>query len=108
MTSWGNEKKEEKQMKNKQESLFEDKQKRTRNVDGFVKANSKDGSLSVRFAPDIAHRIRNYCWIRGLNCKKFANQQMRVRMDELEASQFDDMSREDLINLIKQMKEKDK
>lgn len=86
----------------------DDKQKRTRNVNGFVKANSKDGSLSTKFEHDIGSQIRNYCWMHNLNCTKFVNQQMRIRMDELEASQFDDMSREDLINLIKQMKEKEK
>ena len=86
----------------KQASLFEEG-KRTRNVEGFVKTNSKDGTLSVTIDPDLAGRIRKYCWTRNRNCKKLVNQIVREKMEELESSRFDDMSREDLMSLIVRM-----
>lgn len=90
-------------MSSKQESLFNDEQKRSRKVEKFVKSASKDGTLSVTIDAEIATRIRKYCRMKNLNCKKLVQQIISEKIDELEASRFDDMSREDLLELVKRM-----
>ena len=90
-------------MSNKQESLFKEEEKRTRNVEKFVRTKSRDGSLSVTIEPDIAQRIRKYCRAKNLNCKKLIEKIIREEIDELDAHRFDDMSRDDLLDLIKRM-----
>ena len=91
-------------MTSKQENLFSlDEQKRKRKVDTFVKSKSKDGSLSVTIVPDVAKRVRNYCKMKNLNCTKLICDIVAEKMSELEAAKYDDMSREDLLELVKRM-----
>lgn len=91
-------------MTSKQENLFSlDEQKRKRKVETFVKSKSKDGSLSVTIVPDVAKRVRNYCKMKNLNCTKLICDIVTEKMSELEAAKYDDMSREDLLELVKRM-----
>lgn len=91
-------------MTSKQENLFSlDEQKRKRKVETFVKSKSKDGSLSVTIVPDVAKRVRNYCKMKNLNCTKLICDIVAEKMSELEAAKYDDMSREDLLELVKRM-----
>ena len=91
-------------MTSKQENLFAlDEQKRKRKVETFVKSKSKDGSLSVTIVPDVAKRVRNYCKMKNLNCTKLICDIVAEKMSELEAAKYDDMSREDLLELVKRM-----
>lgn len=90
-------------MSNKQESLFGEEQKRTRNVKRFVKSASRDGSLSVIIDPDVARKVRKYCKLKNLNCKKLVSEIVAEKIEELEAAKYDDMSREDLLELIRRM-----
>lgn len=91
-------------MTSKQENLFAlDEQKRKRKVDTFVKSKSKDGSLSVTIVPDVARRVRNYCKLKNLNCTKLICDIVAEKISELEAAKYDDMSRDDLLDLIHRM-----
>ena len=91
-------------MTSKQENLFAlDEQKRKRKVDTFVKSKSKDGSLSVTIVPDVARRVRNYCKLKNLNCTKLICDIVAEKIAELEAAKYDDMSRDDLLDLIHRM-----
>lgn len=91
-------------MTSKQENLFSlDEQKRKRKVETFVKSKSKDGSLSVTIVPDVAKRVRNYCKLKNLNCTKLICDIVAEKMSELEVAKYDDMSREDLLELIRRM-----
>ena len=91
-------------MTSKQENLFAlDEQKRKRKVDTFVKSKSKDGSLSVTIVPDVARRVRNYCKLKNLNCTKLICDIVVEKISELEAAKYDDMSRDDLLDLIHRM-----
>lgn len=91
-------------MTSKQENLFAlDEQKRKRKVDTFVKSKSKDGSLSVTIVPDVARRVRNYCKLKNLNCTKLICDIVAEKIAELEAAKYDDMSRDDLLELVKRM-----
>ena len=90
-------------MNNKQGSLFEEEQKRTRNVKKFVKSTSRDGSLSVIIDPDVACKVRRYCKLKNLNCKKLVSEIVAEKIDELEATKYDDMSRDDLLELIRRL-----
>lgn len=86
-------------MSNKQETLFEE-QRRTRNVEKYVRAKSKDGSLSIRLDPALAKKVRKYCRLKQLNCKKLIEKIIREKIDELISSQFDGMTREDMAEVI--------
>jgi hypothetical protein len=84
----------------KQESLFKEDQRRTRNVEKYVRAKSKDGSLSIRLDPVLAKKVRKYCRLKQLNCKKLIEKIIREKIDELISSQFDGMTREDMAEVI--------
>lgn len=91
-------------MTSKQENLFSlDEQKRKRKADTFKKSKSKDGSLSVTIVPDVAKRVRNYCKMKNLNCTKLICDIVAEKISELEAAKYDDMSRDDLLELVKRM-----
>ena len=91
-------------MNSKQESLFKEDRRRTRNVEKYVRAKSKDGSLSIRLEPDVSAMVRRYCKLKQVNCKKLLEKIIREKIRELEKEQFDNMSREDLIEVIQRMR----
>ena len=92
-----------------QDTLFDlEKKKRTRVQDGYKKSVSKDGSLSVHFAGDLANRVREHCRITNQNCRKFVTALVEKGMDQAETEMFEQMSRDDLINMIKRLKDGDK
>lgn len=69
-------------MNSKQESLFKEDQRRTRNVEKYVRAKSRDGSLSIRLDPALAKKVRKYCRLKQLNCKKLIEKIIRKRIEE--------------------------
>jgi hypothetical protein len=92
-------------MSNKQETLFEE-QRRTRNVEKYVKAKSKDGTLSVTIDADLGSSIREYCEIRNTNCTKLIHKILAEKFDKLWDTIYEDMSKEDMIAAIKRLRKK--
>ncbi len=91
-------------MSNKQETLFEDEQKRrTRKVETFVRTKSRDGSLSVTIDPDIAIKLRRFCRTKNLNCKKVVEEILREKIEALEAGRFDGMDKDSMIDYIRRL-----
>jgi hypothetical protein len=76
--------------------------KRTRKV-AYVKSKSKDGSLTVTINAGVAAKVKKYCRLHGRNCTQFLNEILAERMAELEQTQYDDLSRDDLLRLVKRM-----
>lgn len=83
---------------NKQESLFVEK--RTRKQDTYKKSESKDGTLSVTIDKEIAIPFKRYCARHNLNCKKVANRFIAEKLAELEKTEFESMSKEELIEMV--------
>lgn len=89
-------------MNRKMQNLFDEDEKRTRRAN-YVKSKSKNGELTVHVAADTALKIKRYCKLHSLNCKKFINQILQERMQELETIQYDDLTREELIEILKRV-----
>ncbi len=84
-------------------SLFDaDALKRTRKV-AYKKSKSKDGNLHVRLAPELAAKVKRYCKIHHVNCSEFVNQIIGESIDDLVRNQYENMSKEELIDLLRQM-----
>lgn len=90
----------------KENTLFDlEETKRTRKVN-YVQKESKNGELTVHVKADTAEVIKRYCNIHNLNCKQFVNEVLAEHMKELEQTQYDDLPKEKLIELLKRMDKK--
>lgn len=69
----------------------------------YVDKDSKTGELTVHVEPVTADRIKRYCRIHNMNCKRFVNELLDERMRDLEQTQYDDLTREELVALVKRM-----
>lgn len=84
-------------------SLFDaDALKRTRKV-AYKKSTSKDGNLHIRIAPELAAKIKRYCKMHRVNCSDFVNQIVNESIDDLVRNQYESMTKEELIDLLRQM-----
>lgn len=88
-------------MTSKQETLFDMKRKRNQNT--YKNTVSRDGSLSVIIDPEIAERVRRYCQIKNLNCKKVVNEMIEMMIGELENTLIDTMSPDQMRDLLRKM-----
>jgi uncharacterized protein (DUF1778 family) len=90
----------------KQNTLFDTVESpKKRNVK-YVQKESKNGELTVHVNADTAEVIKRYCNIHNLNCKKFVNDVLTEHMKELAQTQYDDLPKEKLIELLKRMDKK--
>lgn len=90
----------------KQNTLFDTVETpKKRNVK-YVQKESKNGELTVHVKADTAEVIKRYCNIHNLNCKQFVNEVLAEHMKELEQTQYDDLPKEKLIELLKRMDKK--
>ena len=84
-------------------SLFDaDNLRRTRKV-AYKKSTSKDGNLHVRLAPELAAKVKRYCKMHHVNCSDLVNKVVNESIDELVKNQYENMSKEELIDLLRQM-----
>lgn len=84
-------------------SLFDaDALKRTRKV-AYKKSKSKDGNLHVRLAPELAAKVKRYCKMHHVNCSDLVNKIVNESIDDLVHNQYENMSKEELIDLLRQM-----
>ena len=81
---------------------FADTKERTRIVNGYVKSHSKDGRLHVDIDADVSEIIDRYCKLRNINRKRLVNQILAEKMNELEQKMYDDLTKDELINLLKE------
>lgn len=84
-------------------SLFDSEEvKRTRKT-AYINGKRKDGGLHVLLTPEIAVRVRKYCKLHNVNCSVFVNDMVFDRMKELAETQYDDLTKEELIALVKRL-----
>lgn len=84
-------------------SLFDSEElKRTRKV-AYVHSKRKDGGLHVLLNADTATKVKKYCKLHNVNCSAFVNEILGERMKELSEKQYDDLTKEELIALVKRM-----
>lgn len=84
-------------------SLFDSEEvKRTRKV-AYKKSKCKDGLLHIRLTPENADSVKKYCRLHNVNCSAFVNSLILDRMKELAETQYDDLTKEELIALVKRL-----
>lgn len=66
--------------------------------------NSKDGSYSARIKKRTAERLKDYCRTFNLAKDQFVEECVNIRLDELERTMYDNKSKEELIAIIKELK----
>ena len=94
-----------------QNTLFAEEEKvkkRTRKQETYRRSSSKDGSLSIKFEPDLAAEVRDWCWLTNQNCNKFAVKWIKKGLEEEEASMFQTKDRDGLIDMIKRLRSQQK
>jgi hypothetical protein len=63
----------------------------------------KDGLLHIRLTPENAESVKKYCRLHNVNCSVFVNDMVFDRMKELAETQYDDLTKEELIALVKRL-----
>lgn len=61
---------------------------------------SKDGRFSPRISKTTTERLTIYCHLNNMNKTHFVEQCVNERLDELEPQYYEQLSKEDLINII--------
>ena len=51
---------------------------------------------------DTTALIKEYCQMHSVNCKQFINDVVAEKMQELEQNKYDGLTKEELINLLKE------
>lgn len=85
----------------KERTLFNMDESRKRNVK-YVHATSKTGELTVHVNADTTARIKQYCRMHKVNCKQFVNDVLTEKMTELEQKKYDGLTKDELIELLKE------
>jgi len=87
-----------------QNTLFtEEEKRRTRVQNGFKRSSSKDGTLSIQIDADLAEPIRKHCRIMNVNCRKFVTDLIRDGFDEVQKNKYNNLTKEELIEVIKKL-----
>jgi hypothetical protein len=87
-------------------SLFDADDLKRKRKTNYVKSVSKDGELTVHVKAETAAKIKKYCRLHNMNCKQFINDTLAERIGELSKTQYDSLSREELLAIVKRL-EKD-
>ena len=85
----------------KERTLFNMDETRKRNTK-YVRSKSKTGELTVHVNADTTALIKEYCKMHSVNCKQFVNDVLTEKMQELEQNKYDGLTKEELINLLKE------
>lgn len=84
----------------KERTLFnmDERKRNTR----YVRSKSKTGELTVHVNADTTALIKEYCQMHSVNCKQFVNDVLAEKMAELEQNKYDSLTKEELIELLKE------
>lgn len=85
----------------KERTLFNMDESRKRNTK-YVRSKSKTGELTVHVNADTTALIKEYCQMHKVNCKKFVNDVLTEKMAELEQTKYDGLTKEELIEMLKE------
>lgn len=88
-------------------NLFEFPEQKTKKKVKYVKSKSTNGELTVHIEAETAKRVKRYCKAKNINCKEFINELLQEKMQELNATKYDGMTREELLDLVKRMERDD-
>lgn len=86
----------------KERTLFDVNEPRKQKVFNYRNSKSKNGSLSLKLSPETAQAVKEYCHLNNLNCTKFVEQIMAEKMQELEQNKYDGLTKEELIEMLKE------
>lgn len=84
----------------KERTLFnmDERKRNTR----YVRSKSKTGELTVHVNADTTALIKEYCQMHSMNCKQFVNDVLTEKMAELEQNKYDGLTKDELIELLKE------
>ena len=73
---------------------------RRRNESSYRATNSMDGRFSPNISERTTERIVRYCQRNNLNKTRFVEECVNYRLDELEREMLEELSKEQLIDII--------
>jgi len=85
------------EIKGQQELL---KSRKERNVTGYRESASNNGTFSTHIGVETNRRLTNYCKATNQNKTKFVEQCINEKLDSAERNAYENMSKDDLINLL--------
>lgn len=65
---------------------------------------SKTGEIQIHINKDLTSRVKNYGHSVGMNCCQITNLALKEYLDKKERELYESMSKEDLVNMILNIK----